>query len=127
MKLEQLDKRLSEIISDYTDNIKMDIESRLDKTAQDILEYIKKNCPRSSSGKNHLADSFVITIFGSGATKTIYISSATKGSLVHLIELGFKHTSGKFVEARPFLRPAYEAFTPDMLTDIKTIIKRQGG
>ena len=43
-----------------------------------------------------------------------------------LVELGFKHISGKHVEARPFMRPAYETFTPEMLEDIKKIIERGG-
>ena len=67
-----------------------------------------------------------MTTVGSGVNKTIYISSGTKGRLVHLVELGFKHISGKHVEARPFMRPAYETFTPEMLEDIKKIIERGG-
>ena len=52
----------------------------------------------------------------------IYISSKTKSRLVHLIELGFKHRSGRHVAAKPFLRPAYDKFTPEMLEEIKKII-----
>jgi len=43
--------------------------------------------------------------------------------LVHLIEFGFMHRSGKYVNPRPFLRPAYDTFTPKMLEDIKVIIR----
>lgn len=124
--LDKVGVRISEIIKDYTDEVKEGLEDRLDETAQDILEYIKNNCPRSDSGSNHLADSFILTTQGSGANKIIYISSGTKGRLVHLVELGFKHISGKFVEARPFMRPAYEMFTPEMLEDIKKIIQNGG-
>ena len=67
-----------------------------------------------------------ITVVIIRVNKTIYISSGTKGRLVHLVELGFKHISGKHVEARPFMRPAYETFTPQMLEDIKNIIQRGG-
>lgn len=69
-----------------------------------------------------MADSFVKTPLGDGVQKVIYISSKSKGRLVHLIELGFKHKSGRHVAARPFLRPAYESFTPEMLEEIKNII-----
>lgn len=124
--LEKIGVRLSDLIKEYTDDVKNGLEKTLDETAKEILEYVKKNCPRSNSGSKHLADSFIITEIGGGATKTIYISSSTKGRLVHLVELGFKHKSGKFVEARPFMRPAYETFTPDMLEDIKTIIRNGG-
>ncbi len=124
--LDELGVRISDLIKDYADNVKEGLEDRLDETAKQILDYIKSNCPRSDSGTNHLADSFILTIVGSGVNKTIYISSGTKGRLVHLVELGFKHISGKHVEARPFMRPAYETFTPEMLEDIKKIIERGG-
>ena len=124
--LDELGVRISDLIKDYTDDVKEGLEDRLDETAKQILDYIKSNCPRSDSGTNHLADSFILTTVGSGVNKTIYISSGTKGRLVHLVELGFKHISGKHVEARPFMRPAYETFTPEMLEDIKKIIERGG-
>ena len=125
--LDELGVRISDLIKDYADDVKEGLEDRLDETAKQILDYIKSNCPRSDSGTNHLADSFILTTVGSGVNKTIYISSGTKGRLVHLVELGFKHISGKHVEARPFMRPAYETFTPEMLEDIKKIIERGGG
>lgn len=124
--LDELGVRISDLIKDYADDVKEGLEDRLDETAKQILDYIKSNCPRSDSGTNHLADSFILTTVGSGVNKTIYISSGTKGRLVHLVELGFKHISGKHVEARPFMRPAYETFTPEMLEDIKKIIERGG-
>ena len=124
--IDELGVRISDLIKDYADDVKEGLEDRLDETAKQILDYIKSNCPRSDSGTNHLADSFILTTVGSGVNKTIYISSGTKGRLVHLVELGFKHISGKHVEARPFMRPAYETFTPQMLEDIKNIIQRGG-
>ena len=124
--IDELGVRISDLIKDYADDIKEGLEDRLDETAKQILDYIKSNCPRSDSGTNHLAESFILTTVGSGVNKTIYISSGTKGRLVHLVELGFKHISGKHVEARPFMRPAYETFTPEMLEDIKKIIERGG-
>ena len=126
LSIDELGVRISDLIKDYADDVKEGLEDRLDQTAKQILDYIKSNCPRSDSGTNHLADSFILTTVGSGVNKTIYISSGTKGRLVHLVELGFKHISGKHVEARPFMRPAYETFTPEMLEDIKKIIERGG-
>lgn len=120
--IDNLSNKLSGIIDRYCDEVKKEAEIILDKTADEIVDYIKQNCPKSEGGFNHLADSFVKTEVGSGVKKTIYISSKTKGRLVHLIELGFKHKSGKHVAARPFLRPAYETFTPGILEEIKRII-----
>lgn len=124
--IDNLGIKLTDLIKDFSDDVLASIETRLDETADQILEYIKSNCPRSSYGSEHLSDSFGLTIVGEGTNKTIFISSKTKGRLVHLIELGFKHKSGKFVMARPFMRPAYETFTPQMLEDIKSIIKNGG-
>lgn len=120
--IDNLGTKLSDIISSYAKEVQEKAESTLDETADKILSYVKSNCPRGKSNE-HLADTFVKTEVGSGATKTIYISSQSKGRLVHLIELGFKHRSGKHVPARPFLRPAVEEFTPEMMEDIKRIIK----
>lgn len=124
--IDNLSHKLSSIINTYCDEVKKEAEILLDKTADEIVDYIKQNCPKSAGGFNHLADSFVKTEVGSGVNKTIYISSKTKGPLVHLIELGFKHRSGKHVAARPFLRPAYDTFTPGMLDEIKKIINGGG-
>lgn len=114
--------KLSSIISSYSEEVKKRAEVTLDETADKILDYVKTNCPRGKS-KEHLADSFIKTEIGEGANKTIYISSKTHGRLVHLIELGFKHRSGKHVAAQPFLRPALEEFSPSMIEEIKKIIQ----
>lgn len=120
--LDNFDKNLSKIVEKYASDVKEEVVNRLDETADAILEYIATHCPKTDTGGEHLADSFVKTEFGSGVNKTVYISSKTKGRLVHLVELGFKHRSGVHVAARPFMRPAYDTFTPEMLEDIRKII-----
>ena len=121
--LDNLGVKITELINEYANGVKDEALIKLDETADKILNYIFSNCPRSGLGSNHLADSFIKTEVGSGIKKTIYISSKTKGRLVHLIELGFKHRSGKHVSAQPFMRPAYDTFTPEMLEEIKKIIE----
>ena len=121
--LDNLGVKITELINQYANGVKEEALIKLEETADKILNYIFSNCPRSGLGSNHLADSFIKTEVGSGLKKTIYISSKTKGRLVHLIELGFKHRSGKHVSAQPFMRPAYDTFTPEMLEEIKKIIE----
>jgi hypothetical protein len=123
VELDKLPDKLSEIIEGYSDDVQEEAMAKLEKAADDVLTYVSEHCPRSGYGTNHLADSFVKTEVGSGLEKTIYISSKTKGRLVHLIELGFRHRSGKHVAAQPFMRPAYDAFAPEMIEDIKRIIR----
>ena len=123
VSVDEIGTKLTDIIKDYASEVQEEVLKRFELTADEILDYIKNNCPRSDGGSNHLADTFVKTEVGSGLNKIIYISSQKKGRLVHLIELGFKHRSGRHVPARPFMRPAYDTFTPKMLEDIKSIIK----
>jgi HK97 gp10 family phage protein len=120
--LDNLAELIMDEVSSYTDEVIKALEAKLDETADKILEYIKNNAPRSGQ-KNGLADDFVKADVGSGVNKTIVIYGKEKGMLVHLIEFGFMHRSGKYVNPRPFLRPAYDTFTPKMLEDIKVIIR----
>lgn len=120
--LDNLAELIMDEVSSYTDEVIKELETKLDETADKILEYIKSNAPRSGQ-KDGLADDFVKADIGSGVNKTIVIYGKEKGMLVHLIEFGFMHRSGKYVNPRPFLRPAYDAFTPKMLEDIKVIIR----
>ncbi len=109
-------------ISEYAESVKKELEQKLDETATLILEYVISNTPRSGR-KGAMADEFVKTDIGKGHTKTIVIHAKEKGRLVHLIEFGFQHKSGKYVAARPFMRPAFDYFTPKMLDDIRRIIR----
>jgi len=122
VKVDELAIRLSQVVESYGKEVISKSMEELEKAADDIIDYIKANCPKGNSTK-HLKDSFVKTYVGNGVNKVIYISSKTKGRLVHLIELGFKHRSGMHVPARPFLRPAYDEFTPKMLEGIRKIIE----
>ena len=122
LDISTLGNRISKEVESYSNEVIKEALERMDKTADEILDYIKSNAPRGKHTE-HLADSFIKKTYGEGRNKTIVIYSESKGSIVHLIELGFKHRSGKLVAARPFLRPAYDELTPKMIDDIKRIIK----
>lgn len=126
LELTALTPEIEHAVKSYSREVELAIIERLDYTADQILDYIKSNAPRTPFNKEHLGDSFIKESYGEGVNKTIVIYSKTKGSIVHLVELGFKHRSGKLVSARPFLRPAYDEFTPKMLEDIKKIISGGG-
>jgi hypothetical protein len=126
LELTALTPEIERAVKSYSREVELAIIERLDYTADQILDYIKSNAPRTPFNKKHLGDSFIKESYGEGVNKTIVIYSKTKGSIVHLVELGFKHRSGRLVSARPFLRPAYDEFTPKMLEDIKKIISGGG-
>ena len=122
LELTALTPEIEKAVKSYSKDVEKAIIEKLDYTADQILDYIKDNAPRTPWTKEHLGDSFIKETYGEGVNTTIVIYSKTKGYLVHLVELGFKHRSGKLVSARPFLRPAYDQFTSKMLEDIKKII-----
>ena len=126
LEITALTPEIEKAVKDYSKEVELAIVRRLEETADQILDYIKENAPRSPWTKEHLGDSFVKESYGDGVNKTIVIYSKTKGSIVHLIELGFKHRSGKLISARPFMRPAYDELTPKMLEDIKKMINGGG-
>ena len=126
LELTALTPEIEKAVDSYSKEVVTAILKKLDETADQILDYIKDNAPRTPWTKEHLGDSFLKETYGEGVNTTIVIYSKTKGYLVHLVELGFKHRSGKMVSARPFLRPAYDQFSPKMLEDIQKII-RSGG
>ena len=126
LEITALTPEIEKAVKDYSKDVELAIVKRLEETADQILDYIKENAPRTPYSKEHLGDSFVKESYGSGVNKTIVIYSKTKGSIVHLIELGFKHRSGKLISARPFMRPAYDELTPKMLEYIKKIINGGG-
>ena len=123
--LDELGLRILELVEEYTDDIIVKMGKVLDETADKALAYIKSNAPRSGR-TDGFADSFVAVQQGDGINKTITIYSSKKGRLTHLLEFGFTHRSGKFVSPKPFMRPAFDTFTPEMLSDIIKIIESGG-
>lgn len=119
----KLTEEIERSVVAYSKDVTTQIEASLDKTADSIIDYIRTNAPRSGA-PNALADSFVKESYGEGANRIIVIYSKTQSGLVHLVEFGFKHRSGKLVAARPYLRPTYEALTPLMLEEIRQIIRQ---
>lgn len=99
-----------------------EMDEALENTAKDIISDIKETAPIGESNE-HLKDSFVYLKEGSKENKSVTIYSSSKGRLVHLIEFGFVHRSGRFARARPFLRPSYEKEAPKMESKIKETIK----
>lgn len=125
VSLDELGFKLGELVNDYTEDIKAAMENVLDQTSQKVLNYIQNKAPRSGRADG-FAESFVALPIGRGITKTIAIYSEKKGRLTHLLEFGFTHRGGKFVGPRPFMRPAFDTFAPEMLEAIKAIIERGG-
>jgi hypothetical protein len=120
--LDDLAKTIEEKINQYTDEVKLQLEKKLDETAEKIVQYIKNNAPRSGQAEA-FADSFIVVPNGEGVQKTLIIFSKVRGRITHLLEFGYTHRSGLFVSARPFMRPAFDTFSEQMLNEMKRIIE----
>lgn len=70
--LDNVATKISSLISEYKQDVVQQVESELDDTTNEILDYTQKNCPRGDRGL-HLADTFVKTEVGNGVKKEIYI------------------------------------------------------
>ena len=126
VSLDELNAQIGEMLGEYAEEVKASMERVLDQTAEKVLDYIRSKAPRSGRAEGY-ADSFVAISKGEGVNKTISIYSGTKGRLTHLLEFGFTHRGGKFVGPRPFLRPAYDSYAPEMVEEVRRIIERGGG
>ncbi len=121
--VDKLGELLSDMVEDYVEKIIPKLDEELNSTADEIITYIKSNAPRSGN-RHAFADTFTKVESGSGMNKTVSIYSEGKGGLTHLLEFGYTHRSGKYIGPKPFLRPAYDIFTPKMLEAIKDIITK---
>lgn len=110
-------------IADYTADVTAAIEREMDRTAKAVLDDTKANSPVRTGEYKKGWSRRKRTEWGA-IRHVIY--NRTKPSLTHLLEYGFTHTSGKRVEGRPHLRPAYDKHVPEMERNIKEIIKRGG-
>lgn len=99
-----------------------EMEEVLESTADDIIGDIRESAPAGKSD-DHLKDSFVKLRQGKGTDMSVTVYSKTKGRIVHLVEFGFVHRSGKFVPGKPFLRPSYEKEAPGMEKRIREAIE----
>jgi hypothetical protein len=120
--IDDLPDDMMDIINKYSEDVQSEIEKELERSSDIILNNIQIKAPRSGR-TNALADSFQKTVSGIGTNKTITIHSKEKGTLIHLVEFGFVHKSGKLIAPRPFMSPIADEQLPKTLENIKSIIK----
>lgn len=119
--LDELAVKVTELVEKSLD-FDNEMDAILTDTANDIISDIRETAPAGNS-REHLKDSFGYLKEGTKSDRSVTIHSKTKGRIVHLVEFGFVHRSGKFVPARPFLRPSYEKEAPRMEERIREAIR----
>ena len=54
VSLDQIGTRLTDVINDYAIEVQEEVLKRFELTADEILDYVKNNCPRSDGfGYSH--------------------------------------------------------------------------
>lgn len=129
IRIDRLTDKLSSIVINHCGERFEKCKEVLDWGADEIIDYIKSNCPRSLFMDNtgiHLADSFVATRDYRDEYYTYTIHSPKKFRIVHLVEYGFHNLLvDRMIPARPFLRPAMEEFAPQISDKIREIIENR--
>lgn len=115
---------ISNIISEYTEDVAKGIEKEVDDSAKELLESIKSAAP-VKTGK--YAKGFKIKKDDKKGYSSRIIYNATSPGLVHLKELGHAKRGGKGrVAGQPHIRPSYDNIEPKFLRNIENIIKKGG-
>ena len=73
--LDDLSQMISDMVEDYVEEIIPKLDQRLIYTADEIINYIKTNAPRSGS-KNAFADTSIVHPFMCVITRTIVQQNA---------------------------------------------------
>ena len=107
------------VLSDYRIDVQLIIEEEVEKTAKDIVKWLKQNTPRSSLNTNHLEDSWVMITESDAKEVLATIYSKRKGYIAHFLEFGTVK-----MPPQPFLRKGFDLYAPLM---VKRIRERLGG
>ena len=125
VSLDELALGISELVESYAEDVIKEMEKVLDETADKVsLHSIKST--EEWSGIWVCRIDLLLFLKVKGLISVSPFIQAPKGRLTHLLEFGFTHRGGKFVGPRPFMRPAFDAFAPEMVEKIKSIIERGG-
>jgi hypothetical protein len=109
----ELNKILSELVTDYEVELSGKAAEITEKVATDFAEKLKQATPRSNieSGDPHLADTVKMTgrleRSVGGKRKKIYVHYG-KWQIAHLLEFGWTLRNGQRLERTPFVRPLFD-------------------
>lgn len=123
IKALDLTNEIRKIYESYSEELKEGIQKIVIEYTEKIISEIKRTAPRSDrSGVIHLADSFDYEIRKDVDNFMTTIYSPDRGFIAHFVEYG----SVKNVP-KPFMRPAFDKYVPQMENEIKNFIEKAGG
>ena len=127
--IDQLAGAITQAVKEYTDDVSEAIAREVDDASDYVLKEARRLAPkRSGKYARSLKRTQPKSRNRKGSKHLNYyvIWSPTQYRVVHLNERGFTHRSGKRVEGKPHLRPAYDQRIPQMEANINRIIKEGG-
>jgi hypothetical protein len=107
----------------YTDDVVAAIDVEADKTADLILEEVKKLAPKRTG---EYAKNFTKTKKQSSSRVDYHVWNKKHYRRVHLLEYGHAKRGGGRVEGIPHVEPAADAHIPGYERRVEEIIKRGG-
>ena len=110
---ENLDKIVSGMITEYSQELEAKADQVTEKVAKDFAEKLKPVTPRSNviAGAEHLADTIVVKAKKErkyGKITTAQYVHYKKWQIAHLLEFGWTLRNGKRLERQPFIRPLFD-------------------
>jgi len=122
--IDRLAAEITNTVREYTEEVSMAIEAKVDEVADQVLQEVKTTAPIRTG---EYARTFVKTKQDEyGKTKRV-IWNKKHYRRVHLLEFGHAKVNGGRVRAYPHLRPAYEKYGAKLPDHIRRIIMRGGG
>ncbi len=127
MKTIKLDQMAGEIVlafQEYTDSVMEEIAEKTIERANDMRDEIEDKSPVDTGV---YAAGWRVRRKRTPTSITCTIYQHAKPSIVHLLEMDFKHYRVSVpIAARPHLRPAFDKYAPLLEKEIEGILKKGG-
>lgn len=123
ISIDQLAAEITQAVREYTDDVTVAIEKKVDEVANEVRDEAAKDAPKRTGD---YAKGFKVTKQGSGGNTRRYVWNKKHSRLVHLLEFGHAKRNGGRVPGKPHLRPAYDKFAAKLPDEIARIIRNGG-
>lgn len=121
--IDRLAQAIVDSIRDYTEDVTESINAEVKTTADKVLKEVRL-LARKDTGE--YASTFVKTDKSLSGKRRYVIWNKKHYRRVHLLEFGHAKVGGGRVRAYPHMRPAHDKYAPELVDNIKHIIRNGG-
>lgn len=122
-KRPEIQASIMQELAEYTDEVQSEIEALCNKLSKEGTKELKKRSRRSSNSGEHYADGWTGKVTKSGGKIDVTIRNRLKPNLTHLLEHGWKTTSGKTVEGDKVIGTVEDELEQKLVDGVEKIIK----